>query len=161
MLAYLVRKCSYPFLALCLVLTSMGCASSGPQVKVLGVSEARQPAHQQSILVFVEVVNQSDREIRLSRLDYDFRASQWFSSDGQVALSRFVAPGASAVVEIGVPIETREQRSEDVNFTLAGRLYAQDDRLERSWSVKAKGALSAKTSQEGPSRVFVSLASGQ
>ena len=150
MMTYLIRHCGTRLrgavlvaLAAVLVSTSLGCASQGPEVKVLGVSQPRQPVAEQRILVFVEVVNPGNHDLQLSRLEYRFKASSWFKSEGRVALTRQVAPGASAIVEIPVPVDASgaDAGLGGVPFSLEGRLFAQDERLERSWSVKAKGAL--------------------
>lgn len=146
MKAHLDPQCRISGIATLVLLVAAlasGCANQGPQVKVLGVTQPRQPVAEQRVVVFVEVVNPGQRELQLSRLEYQFQASKWLSSQGRVALARNIAPGASAIVEIPVPVEkVAEGTGKDgLGFTLQGRLFAQDDQLERSWSVKAKGAL--------------------
>jgi len=119
-----------------------GCAGQAPEVKVLGITQPKEPVAEQRILVFVEVVNPGYHDLELSRLEYRFRASSWFKSEGRVALARQVAPGASAIVEIPVPVQGAPAGAvAGVPFSLEGRLFARDDRLERSWAVKAKGDL--------------------
>ncbi len=125
----------------CSVFT-LGCSSKGPQVKVLGVTQPKEPMAQQRILVFVEVINPTRHDLRLSRLEYNFHADSWLDSEGKVGLAREIAPGASAVVEIPVPVRARDGAlPAGVPFTLEGTLFAQDDRFERSWVVHAKGNL--------------------
>ncbi len=158
MLTYLIRHCGTRGIqlalgALAVVAVSAGatgCAGQAPEVKVLGVTQPKQPVAEQRILVFVEVVNPGYHDLELSRLEYRFRASSWFKSEGHVALARQVAPGASAIVEIPVPVKgAPDEVAGGVPFSLEGKLFARDDRLERSWTVKAKGAL---RNAQGPKR---------
>lgn len=149
------------FLAACLALLAIagGCASGArPRVNVLGVQETRAAAPRSGLLVFVEVVNPTSRALTLSRLVYRVRASSWFESAGQVRITRQIGAESSAVVEIPVPVQ-RAATAEDgaIAYVLEGKLYAEEDRMERSWDVAVKGALgSAQAGDRGaPIRVTV------
>lgn len=136
-----------------------GCtAGARPRVNVLGVQESRGAAPKSGLLVFVEVVNPTSRALTLSRLEYRVRATSWFESAGQVHLTRQVGAESSAIVEIPVPVE-RAANPEDgsIAYVLEGKLFAEEDRMERSWDVAVKGALgSAQASDRGsPIRVTV------
>jgi hypothetical protein len=146
------------FLAVCLAVLATGCNSATrPRVNVLGVQETRS-APRSALLVFVEVVNPTSRPLTLSRLQYRVSATSWFESAGQVRLTREVDAESSAVVEIPVPVE-RAASTDDgrIPYVLVGKLYAQEDGMERSWDVAVKGALgSAQTGDRGsPIRVTV------
>ena len=146
------------FLAACLAALVAGCGGANkPRVNVLGVQETR-AAPRNALLVFVEVVNPTSRALTLSRLEYRVRATSWFESAGQVRLARQIGAQSSAVVEISVPVE-RAASQEDgrIPYVLEGKLFAQEDRMERSWDVAVKGALgSAQTGDRGsPIRVTV------
>jgi hypothetical protein len=121
------------------------CGASSPRVKVLGVSESQARARR-TLLVFVEVVNPTDREIQLEKLEYQLDAAPWFETAGRVPLARAVAADSSAIIEIPVAVSTRDSLGaasakgspeRGVPFRLHGRLL---DRAERSWSVEARGA---------------------
>jgi hypothetical protein len=135
-----------------------GCnTGTRPRVNVLGVQETR-AAPRNALLVFVEVVNPTSRALTLSRLQYRVRATSWFESAGQVRITRQVGAESSAVVEIPVPVE-RATTADDgrIPYVLEGKLYAEEDGMERSWDVAVKGALgSAQTGDRGsPIRVTV------
>lgn len=139
------------------ILTACG-AHNSPRVNVLGVQESR-AAPRASLLVFVEVVNPTSRSLTLSRLEYRVRASSWFESAGKVSLSRQVGAESSTIVEIPVPV-AHASKSDDgvIPYVLEGKLFAHEDRLERSWNVAVKGALGAAQSDGGqasPIRVTV------
>ncbi|HWM84670.1 MAG TPA: hypothetical protein VNO33_02505 [Kofleriaceae bacterium] len=117
------------------------CASSGPRVTVLGVEQTHATPRRE-LLVFVEVVNPTSRDLRLSRLEYRVRADSWFESAGQVALARDIGAGQSAVVEIPVPVRHAGSAHDgSIPYTLEGKLFAHEDHIERSWNVKARGAI--------------------
>jgi LEA14-like dessication related protein len=145
------------FVLTAILLMAAGCSTTGPSVKVLGVQQARATPTQQ-ITVFVEVVNPTSRELTLSRLEYRVRASSWFESEGAVALSRQIGAESSAVVEIQVPVKHMASAEEEdtIPYTLEGKLFAREDRMERSWNVAVTGALGARRGQDGsPTRVTV------
>jgi hypothetical protein len=118
-----------------------GCATATPDVKVIGVSEAR--AHDDRVLVmYVEVINDTGRELRLSRLKYKMAAESWFTHDGIEPLSRTLVAHSSAVVEVQVPWVGRSAATA-VPYHLNGTLVAVDERVERSFKVTASGTLDA------------------
>ncbi len=128
------------------VLAVSACASAGPKMKVLGVKAPQvQPFEKPSMKVFVEVHNPTSQDLNLQRLQYRLVAEQWFDSKGVVNVTRTINPGASAVVEISVPVsEFAGQGSmQGVPYTLDARLYALADKTQRSWKLTAKGALAA------------------
>jgi hypothetical protein len=130
-----------PLLAIALALLVSGCASSSPRVTVLGVEQAHK-SPRRSLLVFVEVVNPSSRDLRLSRLEYKVRADSWFESQGQVSVERDIGAGSSAVVEISVPVQHADgSQSGNIPYTLEGKLFALEDKIERSWNVAVRGAI--------------------
>ena len=136
--------------ALSLSLVS-ACAGGAPDVKVLGVSEAsahRGAARDDRVLVmYVEVINDTSRELRLSRMSYQMEAERWFSHRGVVPLTRVLGAHSSAVVEVPVPWVGRSAEIA-VPYRLAGTLVAVDERIERSFKVDAEGTLD-------PSRIAV------
>jgi hypothetical protein len=129
--------------ALSVVLVS-ACAGGAPDVKVLGVSEARAhrgAANDDRVLVmYVEVINDTARELRLSRMSYQMDAERWFSHRGTVPLTRVLGAHSSAVVEVPVPWVGRSAEIA-VPYRLAGKLIAVDEQIERSFTVQAEGTL--------------------
>ena len=123
-----------------------GCATAHPHVKVIAMSQSRTVAAKKpEVLVFMEVVNPTSRELSLSRLDYQLSADHWFESNGSVDLARRVAARSSTVVEISVPIAELEGKSSPgVPYRLRGRLFARADHVERSWKVDAAGELQTR-----------------
>jgi hypothetical protein len=119
------------------------CAAPSPQVKVLGVSEASAPPRPaRELVVFVEVVNPTAHDLRLSRLEYRLKADQWIDSDGHVPITRDVAADSSMVVEIPVPVRDQGKAADiEVPYTLRGRLFVVDKQMERSWPVEVQGML--------------------
>lgn len=116
-------------LALALSLAvAAGCATTkGPELRVIGVEEARR--HE---VVFVQVTNSARRPMRLTRLEYTFAAQGSTVSTGSVALARDVPAGAAVVVE--VPLEVPASGE----LTLRGRLTAELDQIVRSFAVSAQ-----------------------
>lgn len=147
------------------VLTSLlaaACAAPSPQVKVLGVSEARtRPQPTRELVVFVEVVNPTSHDLRLSRLEYRMKADQWIDSDGHVPITRDVAAQSSMVVEIPVPVRDQGKAADtEVPYRLEGRLFVVDKRMERSWPVAVQGML--KRDPDGSShRIQLQVADAQ
>lgn len=131
-------------------------ASSSPRINVLGVQQTNR-APRQTLTVFVEVVNPTGQNIKLSRLEYQVRAARWFETQGEVQLTREIAAESSAVVEIPVPVKSAGAADDDqIPYTLVGRLFAREGHGERSWSVDVKGALGAMAGGSGaPLRVTV------
>lgn len=95
--------------------------------------------------VFVEVHNPTSRNLNLQRMEYRLVADDWFDTKGKVKVQRTIAAGASAVVEILVPMgdTPRSEGMRGVPYTLDARLFAVGDQTERSWRLSAKGALAA------------------
>lgn len=120
------------------------CSSASPQLKVIGVGQAqsRGPGvgDARMLVVFVEVVNATQRDLELSRLEYELAADSWFSSEGAVRLSRDLTARGSVVVEIPVPYKPRVAAGE-VAYTFRGKLYANDAHVERSWKLDQNGVL--------------------
>jgi hypothetical protein len=146
---YLRRHVS--LLAIALTVLASACATSSPRVTVLGVEQAH--TTRRSLLVFVEVVNPTGRDLRLSRLEYKVRAASWFESSGQVQVERDIGAGSSAVVEIPVPVrQTGESHASSIPYTLEGRLFALEDKIERSWKVAVRGAI-GRNDRSAPVRV--------
>lgn len=113
-----------------------GCgASTQPQLKVLSVERSvREPTRK--VVLFVEVVNRADRPMHLQRLEYTFAAAGAQHPGGQVSLTRVVEPGGAVVVEVPVAID-RDTWAAGEQVTLAGRLFCEEDQLERSFPVTA------------------------
>jgi hypothetical protein len=120
------------------------CGGATPRVKVLGAEQRRQRAEGAVLTVFVEVVNPTERDLALSRLEYDLAAERMFARRGQVELSRRIGAGSSAIVEIAVPVARDLSGALDgVPYRLAGRLFALGDHRERYWTVELRGELAA------------------
>ena len=110
-------------------LAASACHAPAPaQFHVVGVERAPAKA-----VLFVQVVNQARRPMRLQRLQYTFGAAGAVPSHGEVRLQREIAAGSAAVVE--VPVDLLEGTHGPL--TLAGRLYATLDEIERSFEVSA------------------------
>lgn len=112
-------------------------------------AQATSAARSPEVLVYMEVVNPTGGDLRLSRLEYRLSADSWFSTEGSVHLARAVAPSSSAVIEIGVPVEhfTRGNRAPGVSYQLKGRLFARANHVERSWKVVASGEIKTRTAK--------------
>jgi hypothetical protein len=121
----------------CLALGALlsACAGPSPQIKVLGAEQARaRETTGKMLVVFVE---------------YRLRADALFDSKGEIALARAVGAGSSTVVEIPVPLRQASAAAQ-VPYTLEGRLFAREDRIERFWRVAVKGALDGRAAQAAP-----------
>lgn len=130
----------------------IGCGSAVPQVKVLGVSKAAKAPgetdsalrQERTLVVFVEVVNPSHRELHLTRMEYQMAARPWLEAKGRVSLSRAVASQSTAVVEIPVSYSDAGRGGDapdSVPFELQGKLFSLERRVERSWKVKVNGTI--------------------
>ena len=137
-------------LILTLALVLLGCSGASPNVAVLGVARPAAPvAAKKRLVVYVEVHNSLGRHLEFSRLEYRLSAQPWFATDGNVEIKRAIGAGSSAVVEIEVPVEIDgDTAAADVAYTLDGRLYAQEDRIERSWKVRVHGLLQGGSSPD-------------
>ena len=100
------------------------------------------------VLVYMEVVNPTSRDLRLSRLDYRLRADSWFETRGSVRLGRAIAPNSSTVVEIAVPVRRIGKADDGVVYRLDGRLFARADHIERSWSIDAAGKIRTRSARK-------------
>ena len=122
------------------------CSTATPKMQVLGVKAPRiQQFEKPSMKVFVEVHNPTSQDLNLQRLQYRLVAKEWFDSKGEVKVGRTITAGASAVVEILVPVTEQpdRRRMRGVPYTLDARLFAVADKTQRSWKLSAKGALAA------------------
>ncbi|MEZ4403044.1 MAG: hypothetical protein R3B06_23680 [Kofleriaceae bacterium] len=120
---------------------TLGACASGhqPQFKVLSIEKASsRPAS--DMVLFVEVVNRAERPLELQRLQYSFARSVEVKGvepiHGDIRLSRTVEAGAAVVVEVPLPYDQSLPIGEEL--LLAGRLYATQDRLQRSFDVQAR-----------------------
>ena len=129
------------------VFMAAACGSTRPKVTVLGVSQSQAAAT--SVRVFVEVLNPTDRELKLSRLRYQLTAESWFEAKGVVDVERAVGAGSAAVVEIAIPITAphRGAAKSPVAFQLRGTLYAREHAGTRSWKVDTHGTLKPRDPQ--------------
>jgi hypothetical protein len=146
---------------LILGLSASACTGPNPHVKVIGVGQARAPSvaeRSQVLLVFVEVVNPTRRDLRISRLEYTLSADSWFETSGKVSLARDVGAGSSAVVEIAVPLERVRDMPRGAAYNLEGKLFAREERYERSWKVAVKGALADQGTGTAMGRARVRIA---
>src|SRR5262245_65861729 len=79
-------------------------ASTAPQLKVLGVERAKR---NDSVVVFVEVVNHAPRPMQLERLQYSFGADGAAEpSTGELSLDRTVEAGAAVTVQVPLDLGT-------------------------------------------------------
>jgi LEA14-like dessication related protein len=132
----LARRLASLALAVAASLSVAACgASTQPQLKVLSVERSMR-APTGTVVVFVEVVNRDARPIRLQRLQYTFAAAGASHAAGEVSVTRVVEPGAGVVVEVPLTIDDTWPAGEPV--TLAGRLFCEQDDLERSFEVTAE-----------------------
>ncbi len=132
---------------ICLAVFAAGCGAAGPRVSALGVSQGTHGAAEiepGTLLVFLEVVNPTERPLTLSRLEYHFDADAWFEAHGEVRLSRAVDAGDSVVIE--VPVRIREPVTAQAGaYVLDGRLFGTDERVERQWNVRVRGTVDPPT----------------
>lgn len=132
-------------LALCLavwLLASLatGCRSGpSPELHVLGVQQ--EPRHHD--VVFVQVTNPASRAMRLTRLEYTFKAAGQTVSAGEVALARDVPAGEAVVVQI--PLDNPSEQP----MTLSGKLTAELNQIVQIFSVSAQVARPGEHSETG------------
>lgn len=114
-----------------------GCrASQQAQLNVLSVEKASTP--DRDLVVYVEVVNRAKRPMRLQRLQYTFAAAGSATTHGELQLGhRLVEAGSAVVVEVPLPASDSGQGG---TLTLAGRLWAEQDEILRSFKVAAEVA---------------------
>lgn len=110
------------------LVVATGCQSStSPQVRVLGVHQAR------ANHVFVQVTNPAQRPIRLQKLEYVFASSKGTTvSEGSLPLTREIPAGAVAVLEVPLDAESSEP------LMMRGRLTAELDQIVRTFKVSAE-----------------------
>ncbi|HEY0192262.1 MAG TPA: LEA type 2 family protein [Kofleriaceae bacterium] len=114
---------------LCLTLAlAAGChANKSPELRVVGLHE--EPRHE---VVFVQVTNPASHVMKLTKLEYSFAANGTKISEGEVALRREVPAGEAIVVEI--PLD----RPSETPLTLSGKLTAELNEIEQTFSVSAR-----------------------
>jgi hypothetical protein len=163
------RSCGRAALVAIAIAALLGCAGSSPQVHVLGVAPAADRAGTTAdgrIVVFLEVVNRTGRELELARLEYRLQAPAWFDAEGKLPLQRHVDAASSVVVEVPVEVVRAAEvpdsltGEEDVDYQLEGRIVAREDRQERSWTVRSSGRLRATQSGVTGGLVRVHVAAG-
>ena len=129
-----------------LLLAGVGCSTTAPQLKVLGVSRPADDAatNQSTLVVFVEVLNPTHQDLHLLRMEYQMAARPWLDASGRVPLSRDLASDSTAVVAIPVPYRDTlllPDAPASIPFELRGRLVSVDQRVERSWRVRVRGTI--------------------
>jgi hypothetical protein len=126
-------------IGLALVLT--GCpASHQAQLNVLSVEKATTPS--KDMVVYVEVVNRAKRPMRLQRLQYTFAPAGSHAKNTKLDLQlelgeRLVEAGSAVVVEVPLPVADAALGD---TLTLAGKLWAEQDQILRSFTVTAEVA---------------------
>jgi hypothetical protein len=120
-----------------LALGGPGCrASQQAQLNVLSVEKAATP--DRDMVVYVEVVNRAKRPMRLQRLQYTFAAAGNQTTQAEIQLGRrLVEAGSAVVVEVPLPIADAAMGT---TLTLAGKLWAEQDEIVRSFVVAAEVA---------------------
>lgn len=123
------------------VLGAAGCpASQQAQLNVLSVEKATTP--NKDMVVYVEVVNNAKRPMRLQRLQYTFAPAGSHAKNNQLQLElelghRLVEAGSAVVVEVPLPVADAALGE---TLTLAGKLWAEQDQILRSFVVAAEVA---------------------
>ena len=126
---------SAPGLALCIAVSLFGGLATGcrsgpsPELHVLGVQQ--EPRRD---VVFVQVTNPASHAMRLTRLEYVFKAAGQTVSTGEMALARDVPAGAAVVVQI--PLDSPPERP----MMLSGQLTAELDQIVQIFPVSAQVA---------------------
>lgn len=112
-----------------------GCrASQQAQLNVLSVEKAS--SRDRDMVVYVEVVNRAKRPMRLQRLQYSFAGAGSATTHGELQLGRrLVEAGAAVVVEVPLRLADAPLGS---TLTLAGKLWAEQDEITRSYKVAAE-----------------------
>jgi hypothetical protein len=129
------RRLASLLLAAAALLPLAACGvSTQPQLKVLAFERPVRPSR--PAILFVEVVNRDATPMRLQRLEYTFAAAGARRPGGEVSLARVVEPGGAVVVEVPVP-PGEQPWPAGQRITIDGRLYAEQDELERSFPVTA------------------------
>lgn len=124
--------------AAALALGGSGCrASQQAQLNVLSVEKATTP--DRDMVVYVEVVNRAKRPMRLERLQYTFAAAGTSTTQAEIQLGRRLVEAGSAVV-VEVPLPATATDAMGTTLTLAGKLWAEQDEIVRSFVVAAEVA---------------------
>ncbi len=134
------------------------CAGNQPSVKIIGLGEASQTSADRLVML-VEVVNPSQTEMVLSRLQYSLKCDTWAPVSGTVALARrAVRPKSSEILQIPIRAKNAKKRVDGLSYEFKGRLFSVDQRLERSWRVSAKGTFASQSSAvSGPSLRVIAI----
>jgi hypothetical protein len=114
-----------------------GCgAPQQAQLNVLSVEQATTP--DRDMVVYVEVINRAKRPMRLERLQYTFASAGNQTTQAEIQLGRrLVEAGSAVVVEVPLPVADAAMGA---TLTLAGRLWAEQDEIVRSFVVAAEVA---------------------
>lgn len=143
------------------VLAGLACGHAQPRVKVLGLSPVKSSGVTTAIVVVVDIHNPTGTQLRLSGLDYRFQADPWFEASGTVVLRRALPAGASATVEIPVPVKDTVFRgstlAQGVRYRLKGRLRAYEGPVEVTYRVDTSGEVAPEAD---PSSLRVELSPG-
>lgn len=115
-------------------------ASHQAQLNVLSVEKATTP--NKDMVVYVEVVNHAKRPMRLQRMQYTFAPAGSHAKNTRLELElplgqRLVEAGSAVVVEVPLPIADAALGE---TLTLAGKLWAEQDQILRSFVVAAEVA---------------------
>jgi hypothetical protein len=124
-------------IALAVALAAGCAAATGPQLKVLSVEPQNRVQRDRSVVLYVEVVNSAKRPMRLQKLQYSFAKRGAAPAHGEVSLTRTIEAGAAAVVEVPVSLGKGELAPGET-LTLEGKLYAELDRMTRTFPVTAE-----------------------
>lgn len=122
--------------------STTGCrASQQAQLNVLSVEKSARstPGHRRMV-AYVEVVNRAQRPMRLQRLQYTFAADGGPRSQPvEIELGRrLVEAGSAIVLEVPLPDSADADAALGGTLRLAGRLYAEQDAIVRSFAVAAE-----------------------
>jgi hypothetical protein len=114
---------------------AFGCATArSPELRVLGIQEARR--HE---ILFVQVTNPASRPMRLTKLEYRFAAGSATVSKGELALAREVPAGEAIVVEVPIEVPGAAGAAGPREpLTLRGKLTAVTDQIVRIFNVSAE-----------------------
>lgn len=124
-----------------LALGGSGCrAGQQAQLNVLSVEKAATP--DRDMIVYVEVVNRAKRPMRLERLQYTFASAGARTTQAEIQLGRrLVEAGSAVVVEVPLPLAmSATDGAMGTTLTLAGKLWAEQDEILRSFVVAAEVA---------------------
>ena len=145
------------FVAFVIALASLaaGCTPR-PQARLLAVDGTRFVQSTTTVMVLVEIDNPTEQTLMLSGLDYQVEVEKWFVARGSYALSRFLAPGDTAYLEVPLPVKNfdmvmgaPEAALNGVHFRLDGKLRAlRPQGGEVTWSVAQNGSLTPRDREQ-------------